>query len=81
MDKMISVTTFERVRSIIAKELFLEPDEITIDANLRGEQLRADSLDLVNLVMAFAREFGVEMKDNELQHVATVGDVVNYLDK
>jgi acyl carrier protein len=81
MDKMVSVTTFERVRSILAKELFLEPDEITIDANLRGEQLRADSLDLVNLVMAFAREFDVEMKDNELQHVTTVGDLVNYLER
>ena len=78
---MTNVTTFERVRSIIAKELFLEPDEITIDANLRGEQLRADSLDLVNLVMAFAREFDVEMKDNELQHVTTVGDLVNYLER
>jgi acyl carrier protein len=78
---MTSATTFERVRSIIAKELLLEPDRITLDANLRGEQLKADSLDLVNLVMAFAREFGVEMKDNELQHVTTVGDLVNYLER
>jgi acyl carrier protein len=81
MSKMTSVTTFERVRSIIAKELLLEPDEITIEANLRGEQLRADSLDLVNLVMAFAREFGVEMKDKDFQHVTTVGDLVNYLER
>jgi acyl carrier protein len=76
-----TTTTLEGVRLIIAKELHVEPDQVALDADLRGETLKADSLDLVNLVMAFAMEFGVEMNDNELQNVVSVGDVVNYLER
>lgn len=71
---------FERVRAIIAKELRIQPGEITLDTNLRGNPLKADSLDLVNLVLAFATEFHVEMKDDEVQNIVTIRDLVQYLE-
>lgn len=71
---------FERVRAIIANELRVQPGQITLDTNLRGSRLQADSLDLVNLVLAFATEFQVEMKDEEVQDIVTVGDLVHYLE-
>ena len=62
--------------------MHVEPDEVTLDADLRGETLKADSLDLVNLGHGFRPGiWRVEMKDNELQNVVTVGDVVNYLER
>lgn len=72
---------FNRVRSIIAEELDVDPGNVTLDARLRGDRLKADSLELISLVIAFATEFNVEMRDEELRGIATVGDVVNYLEK
>ena len=70
---------FERVRQLIGRELKVSPTVVTRPAKLRGPELKADSLDLVNLVMALAIEFGVEMKDDEVQRIVTVEDLVNYL--
>lgn len=72
-------TTFERVRDIIVDQLGVDPDEVTMDANFRDD-LEADSLDLVELIMAFEEEFGGEIKDDEAQKILTVGDAVTYLD-
>ena len=69
----------DRVRTIVANELCIHPDQVTLEAQLRGDELKADSLDLVNLVMAFAIEFGVEMRDEQVQKIVSVGDIVNYL--
>lgn len=72
-------TTFERVRDIIVDQLGVDPTEVTMEANFR-EDLEADSLDLVELIMAFEEEFGGEITDAEAQKILTVGDAVTYLD-
>ncbi len=70
---------FDRVRLLIGKELKVNPTLVTRTAKLRGQELRADSLDLVNLIMALAIEFGVEMRDDEVQKIVTVQDIINFL--
>jgi acyl carrier protein len=72
-------TTEERVRSIIVELLGVEPEKVTRDAHFR-EDLEADSLDLVELIMEFEQEFGGEISDEEAQQIETVGQAVDYLD-
>jgi len=72
---------FNRVRSIIAEELGVEPEFVTMDARLCGDRLSADSLELICLIVAFVTEFDVEIEDQEIKKVVTVGDMVHYLDK
>jgi acyl carrier protein len=70
---------FERVKEIIVELLGVEPEKIAMDARFR-EDLGADSLDLVELVMAFEEEFGGTISDEEAQQIKTVGDVVRYIE-
>ena len=70
--------TFTRVQAIIVEQLGVDADEVTMEASFRDD-LEADSLDLVELIMAFEEEFGGEISDDEAQNLTTVGDVVNYL--
>lgn len=72
-------TTFERVRDIIVDQLGVEEADVTPNASFRDD-LEADSLDLVELIMAFEEEFGGEISDDEAQDLVSVGDVVKYLD-
>lgn len=72
-------TTFERVRDIIVDQLGVEPTEVVMDANFRDD-LEADSLDLVELIMAFEEEFGGDISDEEAQKILSVGDAVRFLD-
>lgn len=76
---MAEQETFERVRTIIVEQLGVEPDEVTMKASFRDD-LDADSLDLVELIMAFEEEFGGEISDEEAQKIETVGDAVRFLD-
>jgi acyl carrier protein len=69
---------FERVKAIIVKQLGADPEKVTLDARFR-EDLEADSLDLVELIMAFEDEFGGEISDEEAQKIKTVGQAVDYL--
>lgn len=69
---------FEKVRDIIVEQLGVEPDDVTMEASFRND-LEADSLDLVELIMAFEEEFGGEISDEEAQQLNTVGDVVIFL--
>jgi acyl carrier protein len=69
---------FEKVKAIIVEQLGVDPDKITMEARFR-EDLEADSLDLVELIMAFEDEFGGEISDDEAQEIKTVGQAVNYL--
>jgi acyl carrier protein len=69
---------FEKVKAIIVEQLGTDPDKITMEARFR-EDLEADSLDLVELIMAFEDEFGGEISDEEAQEIKTVGVAVQYL--
>ena len=68
----------ERVVAIIVDQLGVDESEVTMDARFR-EDLEADSLDLVELMMAFEEEFGGEISDEEAQKITTVGEVVELL--
>jgi len=67
-----------RVRDIIVNELGVEPSKVTSEASF-VEDLGADSLDTVELVMAFEEEFGIEIPDEDAEKMETVGDAVKYL--
>jgi acyl carrier protein len=69
---------FEKVKEIIVEQLGVDPDKVTLEARF-NEDLEADSLDLVELIMAFEDEFGGEISDEEAQQIKTVGQAVDYL--
>jgi acyl carrier protein len=71
--------TVERVTAIIVELLGVEPDKITPEARFR-EDLEADSLDLVELIMEFEQQFGGEISDEEAQKIETVGQAVEYIE-
>ena len=70
----------ERVKSIIVEQLGVDADEVTADASF-VEDLGADSLDQVELIMAFEEEFGVEISDDEAEKIRKVKDAVEYIEK
>lgn len=72
--------TFERVKKIIVDQLGVDQEKVTMEARFR-EELEADSLDLVELIMAFEEEFGGEISDDEAQKITSVGEAVKYLEK
>ncbi len=72
--------TFEEVKDIIIELLGVDGDKVTMDARFR-EELEADSLDLVELIMAFEDKFGGEISDDDAQTITTVGEAVDYIEK
>jgi acyl carrier protein len=68
----------KRVKDIICEQLGVEEDEIAPDAKFI-EDLGADSLDTVELVMAFEEEFGLDIKDEDAEKILTVQDAINYI--
>lgn len=76
---MAEKTTEERVIDIIIEQLSVSADQVTSDAKFI-EDLGADSLDTVELVMAFEEVFGIEVPDEEAEKLLSVGDVVRYID-
>ena len=68
----------EKVKGIIAENLDVDEQEITPDASFT-EDLGADSLDIVELVMALEEEFGIDIPDEDADKIKTVGDAINYL--
>ena len=71
---------FEKVKAIIAKKLGVADSTITLETRL-AEDLGADSLDAVELIMAIEDEFGVQVDDENAQNIRKVGDIVSYLEK
>jgi acyl carrier protein len=70
----------ERVKSIIVEQLGVDADEVQPEASF-VEDLGADSLDTVELIMAFEEEFGVEISDDEAEKIRKVKDAVDYIEK
>ena len=69
---------FERVKDIIVDQLDVEESQVTMEASF-AEDLDADSLDVVELVMEFEDEFDLEIADEEAEKISTVGDAVDYI--
>ncbi len=74
----MSDTVEARVKEIIVDELGVEADKVTSDASF-VDDLGADSLDTVELVMAFEEEFEIEIPDEDAEQMRTVGDAVSYI--
>ncbi len=70
----------ERVKKIVVEHLGVEPEKVVDKANFIDD-LGADSLDTVELVMAFEEEFGVEIPDDAAEKIATVSDAIKYIDE
>ena len=75
---MGSEELFEKIKNIIVEQLQVSDTAITEDSSFIDD-LGADSLDLVELIMALEEEFGIEIPDGDAEKVVTVGDVVNYI--
>ena len=73
------MATFDKVRDIVVDQLGVEADEVNIDSFI--DDLGADSLDIVELIMAFEEEFGIEIPDEAAEKIKTVQDVVSYIDQ
>ena len=70
----------EKLSKIIADQLSMEQSQITMDTSLK-EDLQADSLDIVEIIMSIEEEFNIQVDDDEALTFKTVGDVVNYIEK
>ena len=73
------MSTFEKVRGIVADQLGVEAEEVKEDSTF-VDDLGADSLDIVELIMRFEDEFGVEIPDEKAEKIKTVSDIVKYID-
>lgn len=71
--------TYDEIKAIIVDLLGADESKITLEARFR-EELEADSLDLVELIMAFEDKFGAEISDEDAQKITTVGEAVRYID-
>jgi acyl carrier protein len=71
--------TFDQVKGIITELLGVDASKVTSEARFR-EDLEADSLDLVELIMAFEEKFGGEISDEDAQKITSVGEAVKYID-
>ncbi len=69
---------FEKVKEITADQLGVDEDKITLEASFIND-LEADSLDIVELMMALEEEFNIEIPDEESEKISTVGDAVNFI--
>jgi acyl carrier protein len=72
------MSTFEKVKEIVACQLGVEPEEVRPEANFAND-LGADSLDTVELVMALEEEFGVEIPDEDAEKIITVQNAIDYI--
>jgi acyl carrier protein len=73
------VSTFDRVKKVVVEQLNVDPEEVQPNATF-VEDLRADSLDMVELSMAFEEEFQVDIPDEDAEKIKTVQDAVDYID-
>lgn len=70
---------FERLKDLISEKLGVEPEDITMETSF-ADDLEADSIALFELIMAIEEEFDIEVEDESIENISTVGDIVNYLE-
>ncbi len=71
---------FEKIRKIIAEQLDIDESEVTLESNIT-EDLECDSLDIVDMVMTFEDEFNIEIPDDAVEKIKTVGDIVKFIEE
>ncbi len=71
---------FDKVKDIIVDQLDVDEDKITMEASIT-EDLGADSLDVVDLIMSLEEEFDIKIPDEEVENVKTVGDIVKFIEE
>lgn len=71
--------TFDKIKSILAEQLDADIDEMTMDTDI-ARDLGADSLDVVELLMSIEDEFSVEIPDEEIESIKTIGELVEYIE-
>ena len=69
---------FEKIKKMLAEQLDADEDALTLETRI-GEDLSADSLDVVELLMCIEDEFEVEIPDEEIENIKTIGDLVDYI--
>lgn len=70
---------FEKLRDIVVDQLDVDDDKVTMGASI-SEDLGADSLDIVDLVMSLEEEFDMEIPDEAVENIKTIGDIVKYIE-
>ena len=70
---------FDKIKSIIVDQLDADENEVTMEANIQDD-LGADSLDVVDLVMSIEENFDIEIPDEDVENIKTVGDIVKYIE-
>lgn len=71
---------FEKLKELVVDQLGAEEEEVTLEANIQDD-LGADSLDVVDLVMSVEEEFDVKITDDDLENIKTVGNIVDYIEE
>ena len=71
--------TFDKIKELIVDQLDVEEDKVTMDANIQDD-LGADSLDIVDLVMSVEDAFEVKIEDEDVENIKTVGDIVKFIE-
>lgn len=71
---------FDKVRAIVSNQFDVDEDTITLDTNI-ADDLGADSLDVVDMLMSLEDEFDVEIPDEEIENIHTVGEIVSYIEE
>lgn len=79
-DVRMAVSTFDRVKKIIVEQLGVDENEVVATASF-VEDLNADSLDLVELIMSLEEEFGLEISDEDAEKIVTVQDAIDYINE
>lgn len=77
---MTEGTTFDRLKKLIVEQLGVDEEEVTLSASF-VEDLNADSLDLVELIMSLEEEFGMEISDEDAEKIQKVSDAVDYIEE
>ena len=70
---------FEKIKAILCQQLDVEEDTVTMESSI-AEDLGADSLDIVDLIMSIEDEFDMEVPDDKVENIKTVGDIVKYIE-